>query len=411
MEQIHDRVAGLDVHRDQVAVCVRTPGPRGGVQTEKTRFDTTTGGLAALAEWLAGHAVALAAMEATGVYWKPVYYALEGRFELWLCNAHHVKNVPGRKTDMSDAEWLADVAAHGMVRPSFVPPPPIRELRELTRYRKTQIDVRAAEIARLEKVLQDAGIKLTSVASKVLTQSGRAIIEALIAGQRDPAALAELAKGKLRPKIPQLTAALRGHFGAHHAIVAARILAHLDFLDETIGALDAQIAARVAERYQSAARLLADVPGLERRSVEVIIAETGADMSRFPSPAHLASWAGLCPGNHESAGKRRRVATTPGNQWLRRTLIESARAAARTKDSYFGAQYRQIARRRGPNKAAVAVAHSLLDAIWHMLTTGEVFTDLGADYFTSRQDKEHQARRLIGQLEKLGFTVQLTAAG
>ena len=411
MEQIHDRVAGLDVHRDTVAVCVRTPGPRGGAQTEKARFDTTTAGLAALAEWLAGHAVALAAMEATGVYWKPVYYALEGRFELWLCNAHHVKNVPGRKTDMSDAEWLADVAAHGMVRPSFVPPPPIRELRELTRYRKTQIDVRAAEIARLEKVLQDAGIKLTSVASKVLTQSGRAMIEALIAGQRDPVALAELAKGKLRPKIPQLTAALRGHFGAHHAIIAARILAHLDFLDETIGALDARIAARVAGRCQSAARLLADVPGLERRSVEVIIAETGADMSRFPSPAHLASWAGLCPGNHESAGKRRRVATTPGNQWLRRTLIESARAAARTKDSYFGAQYRQIARRRGPNKAAVAVAHSLLDVIWHLLTTGEVFTDLGADYFISRQDKEHQARRLTRQLEKLGFTVQLTDAG
>lgn len=411
MEQIHDRVAGLDVHRDEVAVCVRRPGPRGGVQTEKARFNTTTGGLAALAEWLAGHAVTLAAMEATGVYWKPVYYALEGRFELWLCNAHHVKNVPGRKTDMSDAEWLADVAAHGMVRPSFVPPPAIRELRELTRYRKTQIDVRAAEIARLEKVLQDAGIKLTSVASKVLTQSGRAMIEALIGGQRDPRALAELAKGKLRPKIPQLTAALHGHFGPHHAIVAACILGHLDFLDAAIARLDEQVAARVAEGYQPAARLLADVPGLERRSIEVIIAETGADMGRFPSPGHLASWAGLCPGNHESAGKRRRVATTPGNQWLRRTMVESARAAARTKGSYFGAQYRQIARRRGPNKAAVAVAHSLLDVIWHILTTGEVFTDLGEDYFTSRQDKEHQAGRLIGQLEKLGFTVQLTEAG
>jgi transposase len=407
MEQIHDRVAGLDVHRDQVTVCVRVPGPRGGVQTEKARFGTTTGGLAALAEWLAGHAVTLAAMEATGVYWKPVYYALEDRFAVWLCNARHVKNVPGRKTDMSDAEWLADVAAHGMVRPSFVPPPPIRELRELTRYRKTQIDVRAAEIARLEKVLQDAGIKLTSVASKVLTQSGRAMVESLIAGERDPAALAGLAKGKLRPKIPQLTEALRGHFGAHHAIVAARILAHLDFLDDTIAELDREVGARVAGRYQQAARLLAEVPGLERRSVEVIIAETGADMSCFPSPAHLASWAGLCPGNHESAGKRRKVATTPGNPWLQRTMIESARAAARTRDSYFCAQYRQIARRRGPNKAAVAVAHSLLDVIWHMLTTGEVFADLGADYFTSRHDKEHQTLRLVSQLEKLGYTVEL----
>src|SRR6185312_579934 len=409
MEQIHDRIAGLDVHRDQVTACARIPGPRGGVRTEKARFGTTAGGLAALAEWLAGHAVTLAAMEATGVYWKPVYYALEDRFLVWLCNAHHVKNVPGRKTDMSDAEWLADVAAHGMVRPSFVPPPPVRELRELTRYRKKQIDTRAAEIARLEKVLQDAGIKLTSVASKVLTQSGRAMIEALIAGQRDPAALAGLARGKLRPKIPELTAALDGRFGEHHAAVAARILAHLDFLDETIGALDAQVAARVAGRYSSAVRLLADVPGLERRSIEVIIAETGADMSRFPSPAHLASWAGLCPGNHESAGKRRKVATTQGNQWLRRTLIESARAAARTKGTYFGAQYRQIARRRGPNKAAVAVAHSLLDVIWHMLTTGEIFTDPGADYYTSRQDTEHQAQRLVRRLEKHGYTVELAA--
>jgi transposase len=409
MEQIHDRVAGLDVHRDKVAVCVRAPGPRGGVQTQKARFDTTTGGLAALTVWLAGQEITLAAMEATGVYWKPVYYALEGRFLVWLCNAHHVRNVPGRKTDMSDAEWLADVAAHGMVRPSFVPPPPVRELRELTRYRKKQVDARAAEIARLEKVLQDAGIKLTSVASKVLTQSGRAMIEALIAGERDPAALAGLAKGKLRPKIPELTAALNGHFGPHHAVVASRVLAHLDFLDATIAELSGQIAARVAEHCPSAARLLADVPGLERASIEVIIAETGADMRRFPSAAHLASWAGLCPGNHESAGKRRRVATTPGNPWLRRTMIESARAAARTRDTYFAAQYRQIARRRGPNKAAVAVAHSLLDVIWHMLTTGEVFTDLGGDYFTARHDKEHQTRRLVSQLEKLGYTVELAA--
>jgi transposase len=300
------------------------------------------------------------------------------------------------------------VAAHGMVRPSFVPPLPIRELRELTRYRTTQARVRASEIARLEKVLQDAGIKLTSVASKVLTQSGRAMIEALIAGERDPRALAGLAKGKLRPKIPQLTGALEGHFGAHHAVAAARILAHLDFLDATIAELDTQIAARVAAGYQSAARLLREVPGIDRVAAEVIIAETGADMNRFPSPAHLASWAGLCPGNHESAGKRRKVATTPGNRWLRHILIESARAAARAKGSYFGAQYRQIARRRGPNKAAVAVAHSLLDVAWHMLTTGEVFADLGEDYFTTRHDKERQTHRLISQLEKLGYTVELT---
>jgi len=216
VEQIHDRVAGLDVHRDVVVACARVPGARGGTVTEKERFQTTTGALARLAGWLADRYVTLVAMEATGVYWKPVYYALEDSFEVWLCNAHHVKNVPGRKTDMSDAEWLADVAAHGMIRPSFVPPPAIRELRELTRYRKTQTDARVAEIQRLEKVLQDAGVKLTSVASKVLTQSGRLMVEALIDGQRDPAELANLAKGKLRPKIPELTEALNAHFGAHH---------------------------------------------------------------------------------------------------------------------------------------------------------------------------------------------------
>ena len=305
-------------------------------------------------------------------------------------------------------ERLVDVAAHGMVRPSFVPPPPRRELRELTRYRKKQVDVRAAEIARLEKVLQDAGIKLTSVASKALTQSGRAMVEALIAGQRDPAALADLAKGKLRPNILQLTAELDGHFGGHHAIVAARILAHLDFLDATIEALDCQIAARVAERYPSAARLWLRFPrGPQERGGHHRRDRRGHEP--VPSPAHLALWAGLGPGNHESAGKRRRAATTPGNPWLRRTLIESARAAARTKNSYFGAQYRQIAGCRGPNKAAVAVADSLLDVIRQLLTTGEVFTDLGA---TTPLPVRTPA---IGPppdqpVGELGYTVQLNAA-
>jgi transposase len=409
MDQIHDRVAGLDVHRDTVTACVRVPGPRRGTITSKERFDTTTAGLTRMCEWLRTAGVSLVALEATGVYWKPVYYALENTFEVWLCNAHHVKNVPGRKTDMSDAEWLADVAAHGMVRASFVPPLPIRELRELTRYRKTQIDARASEIQRLEKVLQDAGIKLTSVASKVLTQSGRAMVDALIEGERDPACLAELAKGKLRPKIPQLTEALTGHFGAHHAVAASRILAHIDFLDATIDALSEQIRNRT-KPFQAVIDLLLPVPGLDLCSIEVIIAETGADMTRFSSPAQLASWAGLCPGNHESAGRRRRAGTPHGNQWLRRTLVETARAAARTKDSYFAAQYWQITRRRGPNKAAIAVAHSLLDTIWHLLSTGEVYEDLGADYFERRRDPQRQARRLVDRLESLGYTVTLTAA-
>jgi transposase len=408
MEQIHDRVAGLDVHRDSVAACFRRIGPKGGVVREKERFTTTTAGLQVLDVWLAERQVELVAMEATGVYWKPVLYALERRFTVWLCNARQVKKVPGRKTDLSDAEWLADVAAHGMVRPSFVPPPPIRELRELTRYRKTQIDARVAEVQRLEKILQDAGIKLTSVASKVLTQSGRSMIEMLIAGERDPATLAGLAKGKLRPKIPALTEALTGHFGAHHAATARRVLDHLDFLEQTIRALSEQIDARTAA-FEALYRLLLPVPGLDRLTIDVIVAETGADMSRFPTAADLASWAGVCPGSHESAGRRRRVSTTSGNQWLRRALIEAARAAARTKGSYFGAQYRQIARRRGPNKAAVAVAHSLIELVWHLLSTGELYQDLGDDYFNRRRDPERQARRLVAQLEELGYTVTIAA--
>jgi transposase len=409
MEQIHDRVAGLDVHRDSVAVCARVPGTRRGVINHKQRFVTTTGGLAQLGAWLHGYAVAVVGMEATGVYWKPVYYALEDRFEVWLCNAHHVKNVPGRKTDMSDAEWLADVVAHGMVRPSFVPPPPIRELRDLTRYRKRQIDTRSAEVQRLEKVLQDAGIKLSSVAAEVLSKSGRAMVEALITGDTDPTALAEMAIGRMRIKRPALAEALTGHFGPHHAVAARQILDHVDFLDASIAALSAQVATRTAP-FTAAIGLLVEIPGISRRSAEAIIAETGGDMSRFPSPAHLASWAGLCPGNHESAGKRRRVGTTNGNRWLRRVLIESARAAARTKGSYFGAQYRQIAHRRGPNKAAVAVAHSLLDVTWHVLSTGERFTDLGADYYQHRRDPERITRRLVHQLEQLGHTVTITPA-
>lgn len=406
MQQIHDRVAGLDVHRDSVVACFRQLGPRGGVVREKERFTTTTAGLQVLEAWLADRDIQLVAMEATGVYWKPVLYALERRFTVWLCNARNVKKVPGRKSDLSDAEWLADVAAHGMVRPSFVPPLPIRELRELTRYRKTQIDARVAEIQRLEKVLQDAGVKLTSVASKVLTQSGRSMIEALIAGERDPAKLAALAKGKMRPKIPALTEALAGHFGSHHAVACRRILAHLDFLDETIGALTEQIDARTAA-FDAVYKLLLPVPGFDRLTIDVIVAETGADMTRFPTAGDLASWTGVCPGSHESAGKRRRVSTTPGNRWLRRALIEAARAAVRTKGSYFGAQYRQIARRRGPNKAAVAVAHSLIELVWHLLSTGEVFKDLGDDYFVRRQDPQRRTRRLVAQLEDLGYAVTL----
>lgn len=409
MEQIFERVAGLDVHRDSVSACARTPGRRGGSHVEKARFATTTAGLTSLAGWLGEQAVTVVGMEATGVYWKAPYYALEHRFEVWLCNARHVQNVPGRKTDMSDAEWLADVVAHGMVRPSFVPPPDIRQLRDLTRYRRRQVDIRAAEVQRLEKVLQDAGVKLSSVASEVLSMSGRHMIEALIDGQTDPVVLAEMAIGRMRNKLPELKEALAGHFGPHHGVAASQILAHVDFLDETIATLSAQVATRT-EPFTPAMTLLMGIPGISQRSAEVIVAETGADMSRFPSAGHLASWAGVAPGNHESAGKRRRIGTGQGDHWLRRALIESAWAASRTKGSYFAAQHRQISRRRGPNKAAVAVAHSLLDVIWHVLTTGEVFTDLGDDFFHKRHDPGKETRRLVRQLERLGVTVTVHAA-
>ena len=409
MQRQRDRVAGLDVHRDWVVGCVRAlvDGER---TVAKQKFKTTAAGLAALAGWLVDQRVELAVMEATGVYWKPPYYALEGVVgEVWLVNAHHVKNVPGRKTDLSDAEWLADVAAHGMVRPSLVPPPPIRELRELTRYRKTQIDARAKEIQRLEKVLQDAGIKLTSVASKVWSKSSLDMVEALIAGERDPEVLAGMARGRLRAKTPELAEALAGRFAAHHGVVARQIIDHITFLDTSIAELSAQIAARCAP-FDQTLNLLDTIPGISRLTAEIVLAETGGDMSRFPSAGHLAAWAGLAPANAESAGKHRTAGTRQGARWLRHALIESAKAASRTKNTYLAAQYQRIARRRGPNKATVAVAHSIIVAAWHVLTSAQPYQDPGGDYFERRQSPEAQARRLVRQLQALGHHVSLTPA-
>ena len=317
-----------------------------------------------------------------------------------------MKNVPGRKSDLSDAEWLADVAAHGMVRPSFVPPPEIRELRELTRYRKTQVDSRAREIQRLEKVLQDAGIKLTSVASAVWSLSSRAMIEAMIAGERDPKVLAEMAKSRLRAKIPQLEEAFSGHFGAHHAIVCRQIIDHIDFLDRSVGALTDEITTRLVP-FEGAVAIVTSMPGISVTTAQVIVAETGADMSRFPTPGQLCAWAGVAPASHESAGKRRPAGTRHGAPWLRRALIEAARAAARTKGTYYHAQYARIAKRRGPNKAAVAVANSMLFTIWHLLTNGAYYEDLGADYFERRHDPVVEAKRLARRIEALGFDVDL----
>jgi transposase len=408
MRRIRDRVAGLDVHRDNVVACVQV-FEGGELLTDKARFATTTAGVAELGEWLAERGVTTVAMEATGVYWKPVYYGLEGLFdELWLCNAHHVKNVPGRKTDMADAAWLADVVAHGMVRPSLVPDEPIRALRELTRYRTTQVDARSREVQRLDKVLQDAGIKLSSVASRVLTQSGRAMVEGLISGERDPAVLAEMAKGRMRPKRDALAQALAGRFGEHHAVVARAILDHIDFLDASIVTLDDAIA-ELLRPFEPAIALLTAIPGWGRVTAEVFLAETGADMTKFPTAAHLASWCRIAPGNNESAGRHRPV-KLGGRTWLGRALIEAGRAAARTKDTYFAAQYSRIARRRGPNKAVVAVAHSMVVAAWHILTTGEPYRELGADYFQRRLDPQREIDRLVRRLMDQGYRVTLEPA-
>ncbi|HEX9234694.1 MAG TPA: IS110 family transposase [Actinomycetota bacterium] len=408
MKQQAERAAGLDVHRDNVVAATRVNEPGGEVAVTKKRFPTTRRGVRELAAFLSEAGVTRVAMEATGVYWKTIYYALEGLFdELWLCNAQHVKNVPGRKTDLGDAEWLADVAAHGMVRPSFVPPPEIRELRELTRYRKTQVDARAREIQRLEKTLQDAGIKLTSVASAVWSVSSRKIIEALIAGERNPAVLASLVLGKLRPKIAQLEEALDGHFGPHHAIVCRQVIEHIDFLDGSIAALSEEITARLIP-FEAAVTLVCSITGIAELSAQAIVAEIGVDMSRFPTAGHLCAWAGVAPASHESAGKRRPAGTRHGSTWLKRVLIEVARAASRTKGSYFSAQYSRIARRRGPNKAAVAVANSILAVIWHVLTNGCIYEDPGADYFERRHDPAVEAKRLQARIEALGFDVTLT---
>jgi transposase len=408
MKQIRDKVGGLDVHRDGVVACSRVQLPDGTVEVEKARFATTQQGLAELTAFLVEAGVTTVAMEATGVYWRPVYYALEGLFpELWLCNAQHVKNVPGRKSDLSDAEWLADVAAHGMVRPSLVPPPEIRELRELTRYRKTQVDTRAREIQRLEKVLQDAGIKLTSVASGVWSASSRQMIEALIAGERDSRVLAQMAKGVMRNKIDRLEEALEGNFGTHHGLVCRQVIDHLDFLDRSIATLTADICARLVP-FEAKVTLLTSIPGVSAVTAQVMIAETGGDMSAFPTAGHLCAWAGVAPASHESAGKRRPAGTRKGSPWLRRALIEAARAAARTKGSYYSAQYQRIARRRGPNKAAVAVAHSILETAWHLLTTGALYEDPGADYFERRHDPTQQAKRLCQRIEALGFSVTMS---
>jgi transposase len=405
MELVVARQGALDVHKEQVTAAVRLPG-RGGERVEHVeQFATTVRGLLVLRDWLSAHGVKQVVMEATGVYWKPVWYLLEDEFELMLVNARHVKQVPGRKTDVSDAAWLCRLAEAGLLRPSFVPPKPIRDLRQLTRYRKTQIGERQREANRLHKVLEDTGIKLDCVATDILGVSGRAMLDALCQGTTDPRVLAELARGRLRTKIPALTEALEGRFESLHALLIGAILAHLDFLDEQIERLSAAIEEQLAP-FAPAVELLRSIPGVQTRIAQTIIAEIGTDMSVFPTAGHLASWAGQCPANHQSAGKRRPGKTGKGSKWLNVALKEAAIAALRSNDSYLQALYRRKRSQLGHGRALGAVKHSIICACWHMLTTGELYNDLGGDYY-SRRDPTRQTRRLIAQLERLGHTVTL----
>jgi transposase len=405
MEVVNPRCCGLDIHKKLVVACLLTPGEGGTPRKELRTFGTMTAELLALADWLQAAGCTVVAMESTGVYWKPIYNLLEGSFALLLVNAQHLKTVPGRKTDVRDSEWIAELLRHGLLRASFVPDRPQRELRELTRYRASLVRERAAEVNRLQKTLEGANIKLAAVATDLLGKSGRDILAALVAGSDDAAALAQLARGRLRAKVPELERALVGRFGAHQRFLVARQLGHIDDLDELIGQVSAEIAERLRPFAAELARL-DEITGVGPYTAEVILAELGTDMRRFPTDRHAASWAGLCPGQHESAGKRTSGKTRKGNRHLREALVEAAHGAGRARDTYLAAQYHRLAARRGKKKAAVAVGHSILIIAYHLLKDGSSFHDLGGRYFDDRA-RDALERYLVRRLERLGHTVVL----
>jgi transposase len=411
MDVVVERCAGLDVHRDTVVATVRVPGKGRRRRDQETRtFATTQAQLGALADWLAAHRVTLVGMESTGVYWRPVFYALEQRFDCWLVNAQHMRNLPGRKSDVLDSVWCCQLVEHGLVRPSFVPPPEIRRLRDLTRQRAVQVQERSRAIQRLDKVLQDAGIKLTSVTSETYSVSARLILEALLGGTTDPVVLANLAKGVMRKKIPQLQEALAGRFEiAHHGVLVAGLLAHIDALDQAIANLEARIDVHT-QPHTELIELLCTIPGVKRRAAQVLIAECGVDMTVFPTAQHLASWAGICPGNNQSGRRRNRGKTRRGDTWLRTTLTQAAHAAARSKNTYLASHYWQIRGRRGTQKAIGATRHDILVAYYYIVRDRVPYRELGADWLARRNSPEHRTRRLVKQLEALGHRVTLETA-
>lgn len=408
MDVVITRCAGLDVHQATVVATVRVPDDAGGRRIVTETFGTMTADLLTLRDWLRAYGVTHVALESTGVYWKPVYYVLEDTCTLLLINMHELKRVPGRKTDVKDSEWLAQLLECGLLRSSFVPPPPIRELRDLTRYRVQQVDDRSQEVNRLCKVLEDAGLKLTSVASDVLGASGRAMLTALVEGTTDPVVLADLARGKLRKKLPELRRALQGRFRPHHAFLIEQILAKIDFLDETLERLMAELDRRLVP-FEPMLTALDTIPGVDRIGAINIVAETGGDMSRFPTAGHLCSWGAMCPGHNESAGKRRSGKTRKGNRYLRRTLIQAGLGAMRKNGSALQAKYHRVKRNRGHKKAVVAVGHQILEIAFYIMRDGLTYNEFGADYF-DRRHAERAVRRHVKQLEALGFHVTIEKA-
>ena len=408
MEVLYVRCCGLDIHKKTIAACLITPGADGQPHKELRSFSTMTADLLALGDWLAAAGCSHVAMESTGVYWKPLYNLLEDRFALILANARHIKAVPGRKTDVKDAEWIADLLRHGLLKPSFIPDRAQRDVQELVRYRRRLVDERSREANRIQKVLESANIKLTGVISDVLGVSGRAMLEGIIAGEEDPQRLAGRVQTRLKASSSELEAALRGTVRDNQRWLLAQQLEHITFLDEKIAGLDRHIGEQLAP-FQDELERLDTIPGVGVRAAQEIVATIGTDMSRFPSAAHLASWTGLCPGLHQSGGTRTSARIGQGNRPLRTLLVECAWAASHTKDTYLAAQYHRLAARKGTKKALVAVAHSIVRISYHVLKDGTVYQDLGANYFDERS-KEATIRRTVKRLERLGLKVSLDAA-